>query len=109
MRILQGEPVFTLEVDAANTRYCIYINGVSVNKEFSNNGQLTTVLPVNHWMHPAENSDSDEIIPPSSGAPINPSARDKLGLRVHPYGEMHNAQTIATLHYDAGYLKSEEH
>jgi len=104
MSILQREPVFTLEVDAANTRYFIYINGVSVHKEFSNNGQLTTVLPVNHWMHPAENSVSVEIIPPSSGAPINPSARVKLGLRVHPSGEMHNAQTIATLHFDAAYI-----
>src|SRR5690625_6308627 len=55
-------------------------------------------------MHPADNSVRVEIIPPSSGARINPSARVKLGLRVHPSGEMHNAQTIATLHFDAAYI-----
>ncbi len=105
MSVLENKPVFTLNIHAYNTSYFVRLNGVALHTDFSDEGQITMALPVNHWMHPKENVLEIEVLPPAEGAPINRNAQIKLELQVHPHGNADNAQSIATLFFEEKYLK----
>src|SRR5690625_1368167 len=51
MSVLNLKHLFNLFIGAADARYFIYINCFVVHKAYHSHGQISTTLPVNHWMH----------------------------------------------------------
>lgn len=105
MSVLRNKPVFTLNIHAFNTSYLVLLNGVAVHTEFSDDGQVTMSLPVNHWMHPEENILGLDILPPEPGDPVNANANVTLELQVHTAGNKESAKTVATLVFEEKHLK----
>ncbi len=105
MSVLENKPLFTLNIHSYNTSYLVNLNGTAVHKEYSDDGQLTMSLPVNHWMHPEKNVLGIDILPPNEGDPVNPNAQVRLELQVHAAGDAENIKSIATLIFEEKHLK----
>lgn len=80
MSILHNQPLFFVKIDTFGTRYVLKINGVTLLRESSSEGQMTTMLPINHWMHPDKNTMEVQIRPPKKGEEFNPNARLEYSL-----------------------------
>lgn len=104
MTILQDKPVFTLKLEASNTSHFVRLNGVAIHIEFSDQGQISTVLPINHWMKSGENTLGVDILPSGQGEPINPNAKVKLELQVRNHGQ-DEVYTVANLEFEGKYLR----
>lgn len=102
MSVLNHKPLFNLNIEAADARYFIYINGFVVHKEYHSHGQLNTTLPVNHWMHPSENVMAIAVFPEYDGT-VRKSARLKVELQVHSEAVAGPRHTIATLDFQQKY------
>src|SRR5690625_598140 len=106
MSVLNHKPLFNLNMEAADARYFIYINGVVVYKEYHSHGQISMTLPVNHWMHPSENTMAIEVFPEYDGT-VRKSARLKVDLQVHSEDVAGPRHTIATLDFQQSYADEE--
>lgn len=84
--ILNDSPVFTLMIHTIGTRYDIILNGVMVFDDDSGSGQISTSLPVNHWMRSGENTINLVVYPDEEGEPINESSLIEVDLFVHNDG-----------------------
>lgn len=84
--ILSDSPVFTLMIQTLGTRYDIILNGVMVYDDDSGSGQISTSVPVNHWMRSGENTLKLVVYPDDEGAPINDGASIEVDLLVHNDG-----------------------
>ena len=82
MNVLTQQPVFKLKIHTFGVRYYIRVNGIEVLREFSSDGQLTTEIPINHWMHPKDNRFGLDILPNKRGEEVNPNAFFELTLMV---------------------------
>ena len=81
--ILNNKPVFTMKIHGFGTRYRIYINGVAVYKEKSSASQVTTSIPLNHWMRSGENNLKLVVYPSKKGTPINEKSEVNAEIYVH--------------------------
>ncbi len=73
MTLLQQQPLFDLHLDTFGLRYHVAVNGSRVVHDLDlKPGQFAATFPVNHWMHPSDNSVTVNIMPPGEGEPINP-------------------------------------
>jgi hypothetical protein len=81
--ILNKKPVFNLMIHSVGTRYEILLNGVMVYDDDSGGGQITTSLPINHWMRSGENSLRLVIYPDDEGTPINEKSEVNAEIYVH--------------------------
>ena len=106
MSVLNHKPLFNLNIEAADARYFIYINGVVVYKEYHSHGQISMTLPVNHWMHPSENTMAIEVFPEYDGT-VRKSARLKVDLQVHSEAVAGPRHTIATIDFQQRYADEE--
>lgn len=84
--ILSKKPVFTLKIHGFGTRYRIYINGVKVYEEKKGMSQVTTSIPLNHWMRAGENSLELTIYPNNEDSPINVKSEVNAELYIHNDG-----------------------
>jgi len=71
--VLQGKPIFKLEVSATGAAYQINVNGVGVMREYYPDSQVFVELPINQFMHP-ENNEFQYMITPPGGSDISTSA-----------------------------------
>jgi hypothetical protein len=81
--ILNKKPVFKLMIHSVGTRYDVLLNGVMIYDDASGNGQITTSLPINHWMRSGENSLELVIYPDDEGIPINEKSEVNAEIYVH--------------------------
>ena len=81
--ILNKKPVFKLMIHSVGTRYEILLNGVMVHDDDSGAGQITTSLPINHWMRSGENSLELVVYPDDEGIPINEKSEVNAEIYVH--------------------------
>ena len=81
--ILNKKPVFTMKIHGFGTRYRIYINGVEVYRENSSASQVTTSIPLNHWMRSGENSLKLTVLPSKKNEPINEKSEVNAEIYVH--------------------------
>ena len=81
--ILNKKPVFTMKIHGFGTRYRIYVNGVAVYKEKSSASQVTTSIPLNHWMRAGENNLKLVVYPNKKGTLINEKSEVNAELYVH--------------------------
>ena len=61
--VLQGKPIFKIEVEAYGLKYVVSANGGRVLNEFDADSQISVDLPINQWMHPEESEFNFVIIP----------------------------------------------
>ena len=71
--VLEGKPIFKLEVSATGVAYQINVNGVGVMREYYPDSQVFIELPINQFMHP-ENNEFQYMITPPNGSDISSSA-----------------------------------
>ena len=81
--ILNKKPVFTMKIHGFGTRYRIHINGVEVYRENSSASQVTTSIPLNHWMRSGENSLKLTVLPSKKNEPINEKSEVNAEIYVH--------------------------
>jgi hypothetical protein len=81
--ILNKKPVFKLMIHSVGTRYDVLLNGVMIYDDASGNGQITTSLPINHWMRSGENSLELVLYPDDEGIPINEKSEVNAEIYVH--------------------------
>ena len=81
--ILNKKPVFTMKIHGFGTRYRIYVNGVAMYKEKSSASQVTTSIPINHWMREGENELKLVVYPSKKGTPINEKSEVNAEIYVH--------------------------
>jgi hypothetical protein len=81
--ILNKKPVFTMKIHGFGTRYRIYINNIKVYEETSGASQVTTSIPLNHWMKAGENSLKLLVYPNNEDAPINEKSEVNAEIYVH--------------------------
>jgi len=81
--ILNKKPVFTMKVHGFGTRYRIHINGVEVYRENSSASQVTTSIPLNHWMKSGENSYRLTVLPSKKNEAINEKSEVNAEIYVH--------------------------
>ncbi len=81
--ILNKKPVFTMKIHGFGTRYRVYVNGVVMYKEKSSASQVTTSIPLNHWMKSGENELKIVVYPSKKGTPINEKSEVNAELYVH--------------------------
>jgi hypothetical protein len=81
--ILYKKPVFTMKIHGFGTRYRVHVNGVEVYRENSSAGQVTTSIPLNHWMRAGENSLKLIVLPSQKNTPINEKSEVNAELYVH--------------------------
>ena len=81
--ILNKKPVFKLMIHSVGTRYDVLLNGVMIYDDASGNGQITTSLPINHWMRSGENSLKLVVYPDDEGIPINEKSEVNAEIYVH--------------------------
>lgn len=104
MSVLKKKPLFNLNLEASNARYFIFVNGVLVFKEYFSQGQISTTLPVNHWMHPSDNSIAILVMPEHDRS-VRKGAKVKIELQVGSDGVDGPSQTIATLDFKEKYTE----
>lgn len=80
--ILYDKPVFTLSVHTFGTRYDVLLNGVMVYDDDSGGGQITTSVPVNHWMKAGQNSLELIVYPDDEGIPVSKNSFINIELLV---------------------------
>jgi len=97
MSILQKQPVFSVKINTFGVKYILKINGITLLRETSSDGQLTTTLPVNHWMKSGDNTMEVEIRPPAKGALYNPSAKLEFELLINENRTPHAVFSIANI------------
>ena len=81
--ILNKKPVFTMKIHGFGTLYHIYVNDIEVYQEASVTSQVTTSIPLNHWMKAGENSIKLLVFPTIENSPINEKAEVNAELYVH--------------------------
>lgn len=81
--ILNKKPVFKLMIHSVGTRYEIILNGVMVYDDDSGAGQITTSLPINHWIRSGENSLKLVVYPDNEGTSINKKSEVNAEIYVH--------------------------
>ena len=100
MSLLQNKPFYSVKVSAAGARYSIRVNGVSVIREMNPRGQITTTLPVNHWMRSGENSLEILAFPDEQGEPFRRDFYVNIALLVRDHSDRDKEYTVATLVFD---------
>ncbi len=53
--ILVDKPFFEIKISAFGVSYYLELNNISIFKEMDSFSQVSTVLPVNHWMKSGTN------------------------------------------------------
>lgn len=81
--ILNKKPVFKLMIHSVGTRYDVLLNGVMIYDDASGDGQITTSLPINHWMRSGENTVKLIVYPDNEGFPINEKSQVNVEIYVH--------------------------
>jgi hypothetical protein len=81
--MLNKKPVFTMKIHGFGTRYRIYINNIKVYEEKNGASQVTTSIPLNHWMRAGENSLKLLVYPNNEEAPINEKSEVNAEIYVH--------------------------
>jgi hypothetical protein len=99
MSILQKQPVFELKLKGFGAMYIIEINAMSVFEQDNPERQVTTRLPINHYMRSGDNAIS---IATWSGDdnPINPHANIKIELIVSQHNKPQKEFIVSTLYFD---------
>jgi hypothetical protein len=99
MNILQNQPVFELKLDGFGAMYVIEINGATIFNQYSSMGQITTRLPINHYMRSGDNTISISAWSEDDSS-INPHANIKIELLVSEHNKPEKEFVIATLDYN---------
>jgi len=98
MSLLQKQPVFTLKIEGFGSVYFVIVNGVTVFRQYNPNAQVSTTIPVNHYMRSGNNSiriatwSGDE-------AKINPHAKIEVDLMVNEFSTPNEVFTITNIDY----------
>ena len=72
-----------MKIHGFGTLYHIYVNDIEVYQEASVTSQVTTSIPLNHWMKEGENSIKLLVFPTVENAPINEKSEVNAELYVH--------------------------
>lgn len=97
MSILNNDPLYSLRLNTFGMRYIIRVNGVTVLKETSSNSQLTTSLPINHWMKSGNNSIEVQVRPSKKGEQFNPNSTFTLDLSVKQNSNQQNSYKLTDI------------
>jgi len=98
MSLLQRQPVFSLKVEGFGSLYFIRVNGVTVFRQYNAGAEVSTTVPINHYMRSGEN---DIRVSTWSGSesPINLHARVKVGLIVNDFSSPDESYVVANIDY----------
>ena len=108
MNILKNKPVYRLAIKAFGTQYFVQVNGVTIHQEHFSGGQLSTVLPINHWMRSGENTIGIYILPAKPGEAINPSASVAITLMVKDKDKPDIEHSIADITFSGKLLTDDK-
>jgi hypothetical protein len=85
--ILNKKPVFVLKLHSYGTRYNTYINGVMVYRDGDGRGQVTTSLPINHWLKSGDNTFELLVYPDKKDTNINEKSTIQVEIFIHNDGQ----------------------
>lgn len=95
------KPVFFVSIEARDISFMVGINGNFAYAEYAHEGQVSLDVPVNQYMHPAENILSLEASPPKKGGSFNPSGQVNVELRVRASGDFDTSYLLATMSFSS--------
>jgi len=98
MNILESQPIFSIRVNTFGIKYILKVNGVTVFRETSSTSQLTTTIPINHWMKSGKNTIEAHIRPPKKGLKYNTNARLEYELLVKSNNQQNTSHSILKTH-----------
>ncbi len=108
MTLLQQQPLFDLHLDTFGLGYHVAVNGSRVVHDLDlKPGQFAATFPVNHWMHPSDNSVTVNIFPPGEGEPINPRSRLSLTLTIRELNQPEVEFSIPIFNFVAADLETD--
>ena len=97
MNILKNKPVYRLSLKAFGTKFFVQVNGMVIHEERFSGGQLSTSLPINHWMRSGPNTIGIYVLPPKPGEAINPNASVSITLMVRGKDKPDTEYSIADI------------
>ena len=104
MNILKSKPVYQLSVKAFGTKYFVQLNGVIIHQELFSGGQLSTALPVNHWMRSGMNTIGIYVFPENPGDEININASVTITLMVSDKDNPNIQYSVANISFSGKHL-----
>jgi len=101
MSVLQKKPVFELKISGFGSRYFIELNGVIVFRQYNAEGQISTRIPINHYM---KNGDNLLAISAWSGdgTPINLNANIRVDMLVSAHESPGIRHLVTSINYQNG-------
>ncbi len=106
--MLKNKPIFDIKVESFGVSFYLKVNGVSIMKEMDSFGQISTTLPVNHWMTPGENSIGIIVFPDEEGEKINPNSYVKMELWVQSLGGAAAGHMIASINFSGAGIEKDD-
>jgi hypothetical protein len=103
--MLQGRPVFKLEINAYGLSYYANINGVTVMREFDPRNQISIDVPINHWMHPGQSEFTFHVLP-EEGENFFDGAFMKVALIIEDKNDKNVRFRLPLLMFDSKQLKA---
>jgi len=102
---LKNKPVFSLEVDLKGGSYAIEVNGMIILEDYSDQGNIITTIPINHWMHNLNNEIALNIFPTNDGEAISSSVNFSITLIVSDFDSKDSKYyKVASIDYDGSLL-----
>ncbi len=102
MNILENQPVFTLQVDSYAIKHDININGVSILRDYDEDGQSSTNFPINHLIRSGKNKIELGILPAKPKEEINQNSSISIQLNVHAKNNPDIKHTLSTIIFKGG-------
>ncbi len=99
MNVLQSQPVFELKLEGFGAIFMVEVNGARVFQQWNAAGKIETRLPVNHFMHPTDNT-LKIFAWSGDDSPINPHAFVKVELVVSEHSQPQNEFALSNLIFD---------
>ena len=104
--VLQGKPVFKLEIEAYGLVYFVSANGGSVFNEFDADSQISVDLPINQWMHPESSEFSTVIFPKQGETDFSESSYLHVTLLVQDFDNKDIEYRLPLLMFNGSQYKS---
>jgi len=101
MSMLQKKPVFELKINGFGSRYFVKLNGVVVIRQYNAEQQISTKIPINHYM-----KSGDNLLAISAwsgdGTPINPNANIAVEMFVSEHDSSNGRYLVTSINYRNG-------
>lgn len=105
MSILDDKPLYKISINGSGEKYIVWINGVVVYQEMDASSQITTTLPVNHWMRSGANNIELSIFPSGQDKKPNKNAEIDIRLLVSSNNNPETEHAITSIVFKGGMVE----